>query len=126
MNMLNLSIESVVLLLLSSSVLVATLWLLAADQLRVRRRMLANSRQQVAVTTMVAGYQQRINRLEETLRKVVRRVETVDHQRPTEVLYSRAISLASKGAPPESLGETCGLTEGEAGLISGFYGQGRT
>ena len=125
MIVLSLPLYSVLLIAVSGFGLVTALWLTALGQRTARRRVLANSRQQLALTTALSAYQQRIEMLEETLRKVVRRVETVDHQRPTEVLYSRAISLAAKGAAPDALGQSCGLTEGEAGLISGFYGRER-
>ena len=112
--------------LLAGSVVVLTLFVAWRRQRR-RRAELEKSLQAVqadlgALCASVAGFGERLVRIEQQLRGVGERQDQLELHAGGDRAYNHAIRLVHKGADVQELVSTCGLNRGEAELLLRLHG----
>lgn len=64
-------------------------------------------------------------KLEQKLRQIAERQDSLDLREPNSQIYNHAITLAHRGATIEELVDSCGLARNEAELVHLLHRQGR-
>lgn len=74
-----------------------------------------------AVVSAALGVGQRVEALEEKVRRQTERIEQRDLSEPLQQSYRQAMQLIDSGADIPTLVERCGVTRGEAELLENLY-----
>ncbi len=74
-----------------------------------------------AVVSAALGVGQRVELLEEKVRRQTERIEQRDLSEPLQQSYRQAMQLIDSGADIPTLVERCGVTRGEAELLENLY-----
>lgn len=74
-----------------------------------------------AVVSSALGVGQRVELLEEKVRRQTERIEQRDLSEPLQQSYRQAMQLIDSGADIPTLVERCGVTRGEAELLENLY-----
>ena len=74
-----------------------------------------------AVISAALGVGQRMEALEEKVRRQTERIEQRDLSEPLQQSYRQAMQLIDSGADIPTLVERCGVTRGEAELLENLY-----
>ena len=74
-----------------------------------------------AVISAALGVGQRVESLEEKVRRQTERIEQRDLSEPLQQSYRQAMLLIDSGADIPTLVERCGVTRGEAELLENMY-----
>ena len=74
-----------------------------------------------AVVSAALGVGQRVEALEEKVRRQTERIEQRDLSEPLQQSYRQAMQLIDSGADIPTLVERCGVTRGEAELLENMY-----
>lgn len=74
-----------------------------------------------AVVSAALGVGQRMEALEEKVRRQTERIEQRDLSEPLQQSYRQAMQLIDSGADIPTLVERCGVTRGEAELLENLY-----
>lgn len=74
-----------------------------------------------AVISAALGVGQRVEALEEKVRRQTERIEQRDLSEPLQQSYRQAMLLIDSGADIPTLVERCGVTRGEAELLDNMY-----
>ena len=74
-----------------------------------------------AVVSAALGVGQRVEELEEKVRRQTERIEQRDLSEPTQQSYRQAMQMIDSGADIPTLVERCGVTRGEAELLENLY-----
>ena len=74
-----------------------------------------------AVVSAALGVGQRVELLEEKVRRQTERIEQRDLSEPLQQSYRQAMQLIDSGADIPTLVERCGVTHGEAELLENLY-----
>ncbi len=74
-----------------------------------------------AVVSAALGVGQRMDLLEEKVRRQTERIEQRDLTEPLQQSYRQAMQLIDSGADIPTLVERCGVTRGEAELLENMY-----
>lgn len=74
-----------------------------------------------AVISAALGVGQRVEALEEKVRRQTERIEQRDLSEPLQQSYRQAMLLIDSGADIPTLVERCGVTRGEAELLENMY-----
>lgn len=75
-----------------------------------------------AMSTGELGQEQRQEAMEQRMRELADRQESLLMRDPETRPYAQAIRMVQKGAPLEEIIDSCGLTRGEAELIVSLHG----
>jgi len=74
-----------------------------------------------AVVSAALGVGERVEALEEKVRRQTERIEQRDLSEPLQQSYRQAMQLIDSGADIPTLVERCGVTRGEAELLENMY-----
>ena len=74
-----------------------------------------------AVVSAALGVGQRMDALEEKVRRQTERIQQRDLSEPLQQSYRQAMQLIDSGADIPTLVERCGVTRGEAELLENMY-----
>lgn len=74
-----------------------------------------------AIISAALGVGQRVEALEEKVRRQTERIERRDLSEPLQQSYRQAMQLIDSGADIPTLVERCGVTRGEAELLENLY-----
>ena len=74
-----------------------------------------------AVVSAALGVGQRVEELEEKVRRQTERIEQRDLSEPAQQSYRQAMQMIDSGADIPTLVERCGVTRGEAELLENMY-----
>ncbi len=74
-----------------------------------------------AIISAALGVGQRMEALEEKVRRQTERIEQRDLSEPLQQSYRQAMQLIDSGADIPTLVERCGVTRGEAELLENLY-----
>ncbi len=74
-----------------------------------------------AVVSAALGVGQRVEELEEKVRRQTERIEQRDLSEPLQQSYRQALQMIDSGADIPTLVERCGVTRGEAELLENLY-----
>ena len=78
-----------------------------------------------AICRGAKGMGDTVVKMEQKLRQLAERQDSLDSREPNSQIYNHAISLAHRGASIEQLINSCGLARNEAELIHLLHRQGR-
>ncbi len=78
-----------------------------------------------AICRGAKGMGDTVVKMEQKLRQLAERQDSLDSREPNSQIYNHAITLAHRGASIEQLINSCGLARNEAELIHLLHRQGR-
>ena len=78
-----------------------------------------------AICRGAKGMGDTVAKLEQTLRQLAERQDSLDSREPNSQIYNHAITLAHRGASIEQLIASCGLARNEAELVHLLHRQGQ-
>ena len=115
------SLTSVVINVLLLAGALAFLWHHRALKARTGKALREARDDLSAVVSAALGVGQRVEALEEKVRRQTERIEQRDLSEPLQQSYRQAMQLIDSGADIPTLVERCGVTRGEAELLENMY-----
>jgi hypothetical protein len=115
------SLTSVALNVLLLAGALALLWHQRSLQSRTGKALHDAREDLSAVVSAALGVGQRMEALEEKVRRQTERIQQRDLSEPLQQSYRQAMQLIDSGADIPTLVERCGVTRGEAELLENMY-----
>jgi hypothetical protein len=115
------SLASVAINVLLLAGALALLWHHLALKSRTRKALREARDDLTAVVSAALGVGERVEALEEKVRRQTERIEQRDLSEPLQQSYRQAMQLIDSGADIPTLVERCGVTRGEAELLENLY-----